>query len=119
VEHNANHDGAFLTSQLSDRVLESAHAAMADFYNASHPEEIVFGNNMTTLTLHVSRSISRTWQPGDEIVVSAWTMTPISPPGCWRRKTGAAPCAGWIFILKTERLTLTICAGRWRASRAW
>jgi len=70
VEHNANHDGAFLTSQLSDQVLDSAHAAMADFYNAVRPEEIVFGNNMTTLTLHVSRSIARTWHPGDEIVVT-------------------------------------------------
>jgi cysteine desulfurase family protein (TIGR01976 family) len=43
---------------------------MADFYNASRPEEVIFGNNMTTLTLHISRSISRTWQPGDEIVVT-------------------------------------------------
>ena len=43
---------------------------MADFYNASSPEQIVFGNNMTTLTLHLSRSISRDWQAGDEIVVT-------------------------------------------------
>jgi cysteine desulfurase family protein (TIGR01976 family) len=43
---------------------------MADFYNAASPEEIVFGNNMTTLTLHISRSISRMWDPGDEIVVT-------------------------------------------------
>jgi cysteine desulfurase family protein (TIGR01976 family) len=70
VHHNANHDGVFLTSQQSDRVLEEAHAAMADFYNAARPEEIVFGNNMTSLTLHVSRSIARTWNPGDEIVVT-------------------------------------------------
>lgn len=34
------------------------------------PEEIVFGNNMTTLTLHISRSISREWNKGDEIVVA-------------------------------------------------
>jgi selenocysteine lyase/cysteine desulfurase len=51
-------------------VLDEAHHAMADFYNASSPEEIVFGNNMTTLTLHISRSISREWTPGDEIVVT-------------------------------------------------
>ncbi len=70
VEHNANHEGVFLTSQQSDAVLEEAHKAMADFYNAARPEEIVFGNNMTTLTLHISRSISRTWNPGDEIVVT-------------------------------------------------
>lgn len=70
TQHNANHGGAFPTSQHSDLVLDEAHAAMADFYNASRPEEIVFGNNMTTLTLHLSRSLSRTWQPGDTIVVT-------------------------------------------------
>jgi cysteine desulfurase family protein (TIGR01976 family) len=70
IENNANHEGAFATSIASDAVLDEAHRAMADFYNASSPEEIVFGNNMTTLTLHVSRSISRDWQPGDEIVLT-------------------------------------------------
>ena len=70
LNNNANHGGAFFTSQQSDAVLDDAHAAMADFYNASRPEEVIFGNNMTTLTLHISRSISRTWQPGDEIVVT-------------------------------------------------
>jgi cysteine desulfurase family protein (TIGR01976 family) len=43
---------------------------MADFLNASRPEEIVFGNNMTSLTLHLSRSLARTLSPGDEIVVT-------------------------------------------------
>lgn len=70
VENNANHGGAFRSSQQSDAVLDEAHAAMADFYNAARPEEIVFGNNMTTLTLHISRSVARTWNPGDEIVVT-------------------------------------------------
>lgn len=70
IEFNANHEGAFETSQKSDAVLDEAHAAMADFYNAASPEEIVFGNNMTTLTLHISRSISREWKDGDEIVVT-------------------------------------------------
>jgi len=70
LNHNANHGGAFATSQESDAILEDAHAAMADFLNAGRPEEIVFGNNMTTLTLHISRSIARDWQPGDEIVVT-------------------------------------------------
>ncbi len=70
LRHNANHGGAFATSQESDVILEEAHAAVADLLNAARPEEIVFGNNMTTLTLHVSRSLSRGWQPGDEIVVT-------------------------------------------------
>ena len=70
LECNANHEGAFATSIASDAVLNEAHRAMADFYNASGPEEIVFGNNMTTLTLYLSRSISRDWKEGDEIVVT-------------------------------------------------
>jgi selenocysteine lyase/cysteine desulfurase len=43
---------------------------MADFYNAPSAGEIVFGANMTILTLHISRSISRAWNEGDEIVVT-------------------------------------------------
>lgn len=70
LECNANHEGAFETSQKSDEVLNEAHAAMADFLNAARPEEIVFGNNMTTLTLHISRSLARRLGPGDEIVVT-------------------------------------------------
>ncbi len=70
TNHNANHGGAFASSAESDAVLEEAHRAMADFLNAARPEEIVFGNNMTTLTLHLSRSIARQWKPGDEIVVT-------------------------------------------------
>jgi len=70
IECNANHGGAFATSVASDAVLEESHQAMADFYNAASPQEIVFGNNMTTLTLYISRSISREWKQGDEIVVT-------------------------------------------------
>lgn len=70
IQHNANHGGAFLTSRQSDAVLDEAHAAMADFLHAARPEEIIFGANMTTLTLHISRSLARTWNPGDEIVVT-------------------------------------------------
>ena len=70
IESNANHEGAFAASIASDAILDEAHRAMADFYNAASPEEIVFGNNMTTLTLHISRSISREWKEGDEIVVT-------------------------------------------------
>ena len=70
AQHNANHGGAFETSRESDAILREAHTAMADFYNAARPEEIIFGANMTTLTLHISRSISRTWNPGDNIVVT-------------------------------------------------
>lgn len=70
TDTNANHGGAFETSRLSDAVIDEARQAAADFVNASRPEEIVFGPNMTSLTFNLSRSIARTWQAGDEIVVT-------------------------------------------------
>ena len=70
LECNANHGGLFETSRRSDEILHEAHAAMADFLNASRPEEIIFGNNMTTLTLHISRSLARNLQPGDHLLVT-------------------------------------------------
>ncbi|HLA17375.1 MAG TPA: cysteine desulfurase-like protein [Candidatus Limnocylindrales bacterium] len=70
-EMNANHEGAFMTSQRSDEVIAEAHAALADFLGAASPDEIKIGPNMTTLTLHVSRSIGARLEPGDEIVVTS------------------------------------------------
>ncbi len=70
LETNANAGGRFATSKAADRIVERARAAMADFLNAETPDEIIFGQNMTTLTLHVSRSIGRLFQHGDEIVLS-------------------------------------------------
>jgi cysteine desulfurase family protein (TIGR01976 family) len=69
VRTNANHGGAFQTSVQSDAVLDEAHAAMADLLNCS-PEEVVFGQNMTTLTFHISRSLAKWINPGDEIIVT-------------------------------------------------
>jgi cysteine desulfurase family protein (TIGR01976 family) len=70
IEHNANHEGAFATSRESDALVERARAAVADFLNAENPEQIVFGPNMTSLTFNLSRSLMRTFKPGDEIVVT-------------------------------------------------
>jgi cysteine desulfurase family protein (TIGR01976 family) len=67
---NANHGGLFASSQESDRILYRAHEAMADLLNAPAPEEIIFGANMTTLTLHLSRALGRTLKPGDEVIVT-------------------------------------------------
>jgi cysteine desulfurase family protein (TIGR01976 family) len=69
-EANANSHGAFLTSNRTDQILADARSAMADFLHAASPNEIVFGPNMTTLTFAFSRAISKTLQPGDEIVVT-------------------------------------------------
>ncbi|MDH4110020.1 MAG: cysteine desulfurase-like protein [Gammaproteobacteria bacterium] len=70
IESNANLGGYFATSRRAEEVVDDAHQAMADMLNAASADEIVFGQNMTTITLHVSRSIGRMLQPGDEIILS-------------------------------------------------
>lgn len=67
---NANLGGGFASSQSADKVVQSARDAMADFLNAPSSDEIIFGQNMTTLTLHLSRSIGKSFQAGDEILLS-------------------------------------------------
>jgi len=79
---NANAGGAFATSELSDAMVDEAHAAVADFLGAASPSEIKFGYNMSTLTLHIGRSIGATLNPGDEIVVT--TLDHEANVSTWR-----------------------------------
>ena len=67
---NANTGGYFASSTAAAEVVQSARDAMADFLNAPSSDEIILGQNMTTITLHMSRSIGRMLKAGDEIVLS-------------------------------------------------
>jgi cysteine desulfurase family protein (TIGR01976 family) len=67
---NANLGGYFQTTLEAGDLVELAHQACADFYNAASAREIVFGQNMTSLTLHMSRCLGRQFRRGDEIVLS-------------------------------------------------
>lgn len=67
--HNANTHWGYPTSDETDRLLLSAREAFADLFNSA-PDEIVFGQNMTTITFHLARSLGREFAPGDEIVVT-------------------------------------------------
>jgi cysteine desulfurase family protein (TIGR01976 family) len=66
---NANSGGKYATSQRSDAVIADARAAMADFFHCE-ADEVVFGQNMTSLTFAFSRAIGHDLKPGDEIVVT-------------------------------------------------
>ncbi len=70
INANANLGGAFHTSRRADDIVSQAHVAMADFVNAKSEREIIFGQNMTTLTFHISRSIGRLFSEGDEIILT-------------------------------------------------
>jgi cysteine desulfurase family protein (TIGR01976 family) len=55
--------------RYADAVVLAARQAMADLLGAD-PGGIVFGRSMTQLTFDLSRALAKTWQPGDEVVVT-------------------------------------------------
>jgi cysteine desulfurase family protein (TIGR01976 family) len=67
--HNANTHWAFPSSHETDALIARSRQAVADFLNAE-AGEVAFGNNMTTLTFHLARSLGREMGPGDEVVVT-------------------------------------------------
>ena len=67
--HNANTHWAYPTSEETDAIIAGARDAAAGFLNA-RADEISFGANMTTVTLHLSRALGRTWKAGDEVIVT-------------------------------------------------
>ncbi len=70
VHNNANDGWAYRSSVETDAALRQARASAAAFVNAGSTDEILFGNNMTTLTFHIARAVGRSLQPGDEIIVT-------------------------------------------------
>ena len=89
---NANLGGYFTTTMAADELVNEAHQAMADFYHARSAREIVFGQNMTTLTLHMSRCLARRFSAGDEIVLS--------------RMDHDANVAPWLLLAEDKGLTV-------------
>jgi cysteine desulfurase family protein (TIGR01976 family) len=66
---NANVEGPFETSRRADAIMAEAHEAAARFLGAT-PEELGFGQNMTSLNFALTRTLGRKLRPGDEIVVT-------------------------------------------------
>lgn len=67
----SNLGGPFASSLLAEQVTEDAREAVADLFGADGSDQIVFGQNMTSLTLAVSRALARTWRPGDRLLVTS------------------------------------------------
>lgn len=67
---SSNLGGVFAASRRADAIWLDAHWAAADLLGAASEREVVIGQSMTTLTLHLSRSIGRRLRPGDEIIVT-------------------------------------------------
>ncbi|MGH3432762.1 MAG: aminotransferase class V-fold PLP-dependent enzyme, partial [Thermocrispum sp.] len=53
----------------ADDIVVAARQAMADLLGAD-PAGVVFGRSMTALTYDIARTLAKSWQPGDEVVVT-------------------------------------------------
>lgn len=69
--YNANLGGHYFSSQITGDVVRQAREHAQALLNAESSANIVFGANMTSLTFSLSRAISRDWQVGDEVIVTA------------------------------------------------
>lgn len=67
--HNANTHWSYPTSSETDEIIENSRSTIAEFLNAS-PDEIAFGQNMSSLTFHLARALGRQFSEGDEIIVT-------------------------------------------------
>lgn len=65
----SNRGSVTRSSRRADEVVRSARAAVGDLL-AADPGGVVFGRSMTQLTFDAARTLSRSWGPGDEVVVT-------------------------------------------------
>jgi cysteine desulfurase family protein (TIGR01976 family) len=65
----ANRGRVTAAERRADETVTAARRAVADLL-AADDRGVVFGRSMTQLTFDVSRALARTWQPGDEVVVT-------------------------------------------------
>jgi cysteine desulfurase family protein (TIGR01976 family) len=66
---NANLGGPFETSRRTVELVERARATAGRFLNCA-ADEVTFGANMTSLSFALSRTVSRGFTRGDEVVVT-------------------------------------------------
>ena len=70
LHQNSNVGMSFATSKETDELIEQTMRACADLLGCADHREIVFGQNMTSLTIQLASALSRTWGPEDEVVVT-------------------------------------------------
>lgn len=65
----SNRHGDFASSARADDIVDGARAAAADLLGCD-ARGVLFGPSMTANTYVLARALAKTWQPGDEVVVS-------------------------------------------------
>ena len=88
THHNANTHGQFSTSRETDLLIANARNRVADLLGAESGNTISFGANMTSLNFVLANAITRSLQPGDEILITQLDHEANRGPWLQQRKHG-------------------------------
>jgi cysteine desulfurase family protein (TIGR01976 family) len=118
-----NAGGAFPASHRADEIIARCRGAVADLTGA-HPDGVILGPNMTTLTYRLANTLARNWLPGDEVIVSRldhdanvrpWVQAAARAGAAVRwaeveKKTGELPAAQYDHLLSERTRLVAVTA---------
>jgi cysteine desulfurase family protein (TIGR01976 family) len=104
-----NAGGAFPASARASSIVAECRRALADLTGAD-PEGVILGPNMTTLTYRLADTLSRRWEPGDEVVVSRLDHDANVRP--WVQ--AAARCGATLRWAEVDISTTELAAAQYR-----
>ena len=91
---NANLGGSFITSKMSDAIVDAARVAASEFLGA-YADEVIFGANTTTLNFALSRTVRASGGAATRSSRPSSTTTRTSPP--------------WLELAHDKGLTVKLC----------
>lgn len=107
----ANRGSVTAAERRADETVLRCRHAVADLLGAD-PGGVVFGRSMTQLTYDMSRALAKSWQPGDEVVVTRLDHDANIRP--WAQAAAAAGATlRWVdFAPGTGELSADAVAGQ-------
>ena len=85
---NANTHGQFITSNETDTLIHHTREQVAALLGAGSGQTISFGANMTSLNFVLANAITRSLQPGDEILITQLDHEANRGPWLHQRRHG-------------------------------
>ncbi len=87
-QSNANTHGQFITSMETDHLINHTRNQMATLLGAEGGNTISFGANMTSMNFVLANAITRSLQPGDEILITQLDHEANRGPWLQQRRHG-------------------------------
>ena len=69
TQPTSNRNTVTLSEQNAEKCVQDYRQAVADLLNCD-PKGVIYGRSWTQLTYDMSRNLAKSWNPGDEIIVT-------------------------------------------------